>query len=252
MLLDPIFKPKKNYLLKRCGAKSDGGYLVGVNSLKKSNSFFSFGIGLLYSFETDFVKYTKHKVKTLFVDSEYDEKKLFLRFLKSLFANIFFKFNYKNIFICYEEYKNFKKFTSSYNFKKLFIKKNSIIEILSSTNFTKPFFFKIDIEGGEYELLDDLLKIKKSIQGLVIEFHNLHLKKNMTKAINFTKKINLDIVHIHPMNFENLLIKKKYSKNMEITFERNPKFKEGKNKLPHCLDALCDPNAPEIFTYFKN
>lgn len=147
MLLDQIFKPKKNYLLKRCGAKSDGGYLVGVNSLKKV-ILFSFGIGLLYSFETDFVKYTKHKVKTLFVDSEYDEKKLFLRFLKSLFANIFFKFNYKNIFICYQEYKSFKKFTSSYNFKKLFIKKNSIIEILSSTNFTKPFFLKLILKVG--------------------------------------------------------------------------------------------------------
>ena len=60
---------------------------------------------------------------------------------------------------------------------------------------------KIDIEGSEYEILDQIVSIKDKIQGLVIEFHNV--SKNLHTIENFLKKIEdyLNLVHIHANNY---------------------------------------------------
>ena len=44
-------------------------------------------------------------------------------------------------------------------------------------------FFKIDIEGSEYELLDSILLMQDNIVGLAIEFHDLN--KNLDKVRDF-------------------------------------------------------------------
>ena len=58
-MLPKQFKPKHKYNLIRIGRNNDGGYLVEKNSISKSNSLVSFGIGLDWSFEKDFFNYRK-------------------------------------------------------------------------------------------------------------------------------------------------------------------------------------------------
>ena len=43
MYLHKIFKPKKEYELTRLGKKNDGGYLVGIQTVKESQYLISFG-----------------------------------------------------------------------------------------------------------------------------------------------------------------------------------------------------------------
>ena len=68
MYLHKIFKPKKEYELTRLGKKNDGGYLVGIQTVKESQYLISFGIRDDWSFEKDFLK--KNLVKALCFDSE--------------------------------------------------------------------------------------------------------------------------------------------------------------------------------------
>ena len=56
MYLHKIFKPKKEYELTRLGKKNDGGYLVGIQTVKESQYLISFGIRDDWSFEKDFLK----------------------------------------------------------------------------------------------------------------------------------------------------------------------------------------------------
>ena len=65
----------------------------------------------------------------------------------------------------------------------------------------KRIFLKIDIEGSEYDILEDIIFNKSKIQGIVIEFHEV--SKNIDKIINFTNKLNTDLylVHIHANNY---------------------------------------------------
>ena len=62
-------------------------------------------------------------------------------------------------------------------------------------------FFKIDIEGSEYEILDQIISCQEKIQGIVIEFHNV--VKNLSIIKEFLMKINtnLNLVHIHANNY---------------------------------------------------
>ena len=63
MYLHKIFKPKKEYELTRLGKKNDGGYLVGIQTVKESQYLISFGIRDDWSFEKDFLK--KNFVKAI-------------------------------------------------------------------------------------------------------------------------------------------------------------------------------------------
>ena len=65
----------------------------------------------------------------------------------------------------------------------------------------KKVFFKIDIEGWEYRIFDQLVENSKRIIGFVIEFHDVDLhRERISKLIESTKK-DFELVHIHANNF---------------------------------------------------
>ena len=58
------YKFLKPYLckdLKRLGRNQDGGYVVSLNSVINSNYLISFGLGLDWSFELDYLEFNKRK-----------------------------------------------------------------------------------------------------------------------------------------------------------------------------------------------
>jgi hypothetical protein len=65
-------------------------------------------------------------------------------------------------------------------------------------------FLKIDLEGSEYRILDDILMHQDKISGLVIEFHNVDLHKDLIS--NFIKKFSLSLSHMHGQNHQVLTI----------------------------------------------
>ena len=70
---------------------------------------------------------------------------------------------------CFENFENFK---------------NKEINIKNIINHKKNILLKVDIEGGEYEILNDIKFYSKRINCLIIEFHEI--KKNLKK-----KKCNI-------------------------------------------------------------
>ena len=87
-------------------------------------------------------------------------------------------------------------------------------------------FLKIDIEGNEYDILDDIIDIQKNMSGMVIEFHSCNLMSNNIR--NFIEKLDLDLVHIHINNFCSIT-KDNFPTVLELTFsakkynsKRNP------------------------------
>ena len=59
----------------------------------------------------------------------------------------------------------------------------------------KNIFLKIDIEGYEYRILDEIMSNQNRIIGMVIEFHNIDL--HMDRIYNFINNFNLELIHIH-------------------------------------------------------
>ena len=242
MSLPVEFKPKKNFSLVRFGRDNDGGYLIGLNTVQSAKSLISFGILDDCSFENDFK--AKNPVG-IFCFDYIDYKSYWIRRIyNDIGASIYnFNFSFFKTILRYFEFKSFFKDKDNFIYKKNLVK-GSLKEIIESTQIIgKPFFIKIDIEGSEYRLLNELIFYQNFLTGLVIEFHDVDL--NQEKISEFINSFNLELTHIHPNNF-GLKDESGDPKVIEMTFEKNPSIKEGLNKLPNDLDQPCDSKNEEV------
>ena len=218
--------PNSKTKLVRLGKANDGGYCIPEKSLDETNILFSFGLDEDWSFENHFKKRTG--VKIVCFDGSVNNKFWIKRFLKDV---IYFDFK-KNLleqfmsFFTYFKYKLFFKQENVYHIKKHINSSNIITlpeqkkKFINLKNILKdwkynPFFLKIDIEGNEYDILDDILQTQENLIGLAIEFHSCNL---MTKKIkSFIEKLNLDLVHIHVNNY-GPVTKNAFPTVIELTF----------------------------------
>ena len=116
----------------------------------------------------------------------------------------------------------------------------NIPDICKNFEFKENIFLKVDIEGGEYEILKDIISIQSKLTGAVIEFHNCHVMKNHIK--NFIEEFELDLVHIHVNNFGEVT-KSSFPTVIEMTFSKK-KF--------NTLRSIDDFNFPDQSLDFPN
>ena len=221
VVLPNFLNPYKVKNLIRLGSNNDGGYIVNATDVINTKNLISLGISFNYSFEEDFIKLNnKTNVRTYdgSVGFKYYRKKcknrIKLFFLKPniksfmnviyglnllLKFSIIFKFNLSKKIFHTEKFvtsdtSSFKDFEKGHGYEPKFIEfKDIVSENLKST------FLSIDIEGSEYELLDNICSFSQNLTGLNIEFHNV--QDNLEKIESFIKKIELLLIHTHINNF---------------------------------------------------
>ena len=238
MPLPSLLKPKKTYKLERVGRDNDGGYLVGANSIKGAKNLVSFGIHDDWSFEKKFSELNSD-VRVFCYDDQTSVKFLIKKILNNLF---FFLFNLElrklktSIIKLFE----FMQISKKIKFTKQRINYDDLGKI---THNLEKIFLKIDIEGSEYRIFEDLLKIQDKIVGLVIEFHDIDL--HMDKIINFINTTKLKLIHIHPNNYCSL---DRFGNptTVEVSFENNPIVVKDLFTIPHDLDQNCNPKGPNL------
>ena len=244
--------PLKSPSLLRLGVKKDGVYILDKELLKTSNFLVSFGMAEEYSFEEEFLKFNKNNELIIF-----DFSVSHSHYFKELFKNIrrIFKFKrtFKDLGKCYKNYIRFIKFCNKKNvkfFSKKITSKDdskgniSINEIFRNyiEKGKKNITLKIDIEGTEYEIINNILQYEKQIDQMVMEYHDTHLRKieffeNMRKIQNF-----FYVSHLHANNY------RKYNAdgfpiNIEITFLNKKFLKDSlKKSFRYPINELDYPN----------
>ena len=274
VVLPNFLNPYKCKNLIRLGKNNDGGYIVNPIDVNNTKNLISLGISFDYSFEEDFLKINnKTNVRTYdgSVGFKYYRKKCKNRIKNFLlkpsmktFRNvievlnlllkfsIFFKFNLFNKIVHTEKFvtsdpSSFKDFEKGYGYEPKFIEFNNIIsDKLNSV------FLTIDIEGGEYELLEDICRFSKNLVGLNIEFHNV--QDNLVKIKSFINKFDLCLVHTHINNFGPIV--NGIPSVIELSFTRNSgldRFSNNNliNKLPISLDQPNNPDDVDYLVSFK-
>ena len=236
-------KPKFRYQLIRLGGSNDGGYLVSLKSILATSTLISFGIGGDIEFEKDFL----NKKKVIFLG--YDNENYKQYFKRQILLGLPFLLRLKlgKFFEIILKYYRFIKFAKNNELNRLHITYNSLDDILKNKKVLEPFFFKVDIEGSEYRILESLLKIQHSICGLVIEFHDIDL--NIERILSFVQNFNLTLTHIHANNFG----KPDLHKNptvIELTFEKDPIKIDQSVNIPSDLDNPNNPFAKDYVNYF--
>jgi hypothetical protein len=231
----PLFlRPIKGADLVRIGRDNDGGYLVDKRSIISSEFLLGFGIYDDWSFEKDFIKYTN--VPVVAFDASVGQK-FFLKKLRVALSRGSRKSVYwLRIWVDYLRFfkgsnKHIKKFIGK-DEKDHHISINTIAKEIVPSNI-KNLFFKIDIEGSEYQALDDLVAISNRITGLVIEFHEVDLYIDQIKS--FIERFPLNLCHMHCNNYAPLN-ESSIPPSIEATFTKFDVENDYVEELPTPMD----------------
>jgi hypothetical protein len=198
----------------RLGSAGDGGYVVSRQSVMRSDILLSFGLGDNFSFEKGFNRLVP---KTPIWIYDHTVPTLGAKFLLKSFASAVFaiqpshflaKFRffreYKKYFIKNQNNKHERSRVTHRAYKPI---DKSALEILNECNEKTSIFLKIDIEGDEYKILDDLFSARNRICGAVIEFHNAgtHYQEFKRLVQIFSEFMFID--HFHVNNYDGVSTK---------------------------------------------
>jgi len=235
MYLKPIYETD----LVRIGQKKDGGYLIPEKCLSTTKILYSFGLEADWSFEEDFYNQTGSKIYC------YDHTVNWTFFFKLFIRNpktIFKFFEYKKFFDKKNKFHIRKMICPTESYEPS-LGENSLADLNSiiKVNTKNEIFLKIDIEGHEYRILDQIKKYSSSINGLVIEFHDCDLHHKKIK--HFINNFELQLVHIHVNNY-GLINPNNFPGVLELIFSSthfNKKIIQNNKKYPIEMDL---PNNP--------
>ncbi len=242
--------------LFRLGIDKDGGYIIDRKIFEKTNILLSFGMADEYSFEIDFLNKDKKNKVYIF---DYSISHTF--YIKEIFKNLrrIFKFKrrYENLKHILKIYSNFRKFINKN--RVMFFSKKVTNRIKSSEDIKVSEIFKkinlesndeitlkIDIEGDEYNIIDDVLLYQKNIAQIVMEYHDTHQRKDL--FFDNVKKIQefYSVVHIHGNNYRKFN-NDGFPINIEITFCKKKYINETcKKSYSFPISKLDFPNNPEF------
>ena len=231
------FKPSKKFDLMRLGKDNDGGYLVGKKTVLKSKSLVSFGIGDDCSFEKDFLEFND-KVNIYCYDRHPLNKNYFIKEIIKSFVVL----DFKNINHILKVRKDYKKTFKNKGVKKRLIRYKTLSKIINENKLNFDVFLKIDIDGAEYRILNDIIENQKIFTGIVLEFHDVDFHKEKIKT--FIDNLNLTLTHIHANN-SSVFDLENNPTCIELTFEKNPMVTGENPVFPHPLDQ-------KSFSYYKD
>tara|TARA_Y100000817_G_scaffold314557_1_gene313841 strand:+ start:3142 stop:3939 length:798 start_codon:yes stop_codon:yes gene_type:complete len=248
-----FLKPHLCEDLKRLGRNHDGGYVVSFKSIINSNYLISFGLGSDWSFELDYLKFNNNG-KVLIYDHTINFKTFFYPFIKCIKRFLTFRKNIKDVKDRFNELSSYYKLINKKNvnyFKKKIDKtstnkEESLKNILEKNPSIKKFILKVDIEGSEFNIIDEIIYFSNNIDMLIIEFHDLdkYEKKFYEEIIKLTNHFN--IIHIHGNNHCNI---NDYGLPIatELTLlNKNYNLKKIKEKISFPLKKLDCPNNPNL------
>ncbi len=249
--LNEFLKPCGIFNLKRLGNNNDGGYLVETNSLSNADIIISFGINDDWSFEKDFLK--QKDISLISYDASINLKVFLRNFLYSL-IRIDSPINIFNKLKTLIGYITFFRGKRVHNKHMIGYKNNgsvSIKEIFEAHIFTKHknAFLKIDIEGWEYRILDEIIEFSDKICGIIIEFHDIDL--HIDKIKKFIKDLPLNLAHCHANNYGGIDNKDK-PLVIELTFTNTISANDiRKLSFPHEFDMPNNKFAEEYKINFE-
>ncbi len=250
--------------LVRIGRDYDGGYVISESLMKRSSFLLSFGINDDWSFEKDFCRTSNAGCYGFDFSVSKDG------FLKKAIQEIRFfggdilkrrKIDWSrwtlagHNFSLYRDFGAFFNETKNYFFAYgidrsthgVFKKLDDILQ--EHIDQAENIFLKIDIEGYEYAVLDDVLKNKGKFHALAMEIHGIHDDRNGFD--NFFERLLQDyyVYHVHANNYGKMEKKNGFPNVIEISCIRadlvaQPEFYPDLSHLP--LKGIDFPNNSEV------
>jgi len=276
-LLRPYFCKKE-----RLGSKYDGGYVLPKNLASKTDVLVTFGVSTNIDFELDYYR-RNPKSDIIMIDPYIGITNDLTRLTKRVFRitkpvkrdinlrkicdeKLFSSPLYVEIFYRLFHWLRFYLFTLRRNviFLKQGIASCKQKSFLSVKDFWRKFsleerkdiLLKIDIEGAEYEILDQLCIKFGNVQCLLIELHDVNSRLNeVLNLMAQIQKVGLYLVHIHGNNTD-IADEKGVPNTLELSFVKEnylaDKTFDTRGFPDKELDSPCNPCYEDYPLSFLN
>ena len=242
--------------LARIGSRNDGGYVVPLDAVRAADALLSFGLSHDWTFERDFKRQNAQAVihcydhtvslRTAFQYSIGQLLRFALLFRASALPKAFTWIDYLVFFradrIHFKQRVWRDRQNNSATIEDVFSRLPAAIEV----------FVKMDIEGSEYRVLDDLLRHSANIAAMAIEFHDVDILSDRFNSLVGKIMCNFHIVHLHGNNMGGTT-PYGFPIAPEITFLNKRFFKSppSPSRLKYPVHGLDRPNHPRLpeFTF---
>lgn len=249
-----ILRPTEMSSMKRIGSLNDGGYVVPLASILEADGLLSLGISNDWTFEKEFNELNPAASIHAY-DHTISSGVFLLSFLKSIvklflarnsFAKV--KYDLRTFF----SYPNFFDGNVAQHFREAIGSRSdgdfTDLKTAISRLGKEKLFIKSDIEGSEYETIDDILEFQSKIVCLTIEFHDLETRRE--EFINAIRRLQnfLTIVHVHGNNCGSLT-SDGFPNVIELTMVRSEivvQFPPSPSKVTSIFDAPNNPHARDF------
>ena len=231
--------------LQRIGNLADGGYVMTLSAIANIDSLLSLGLGENWSFEKTFSQFNRSASIEM-----YDNTVSFFFFvrksLKGVVKLLLFKESGASVKARFSRLLNYFSFwyrNPRNTHHQVRISRETFHQALSRIPTESVIGLKIDIEGSEWEILEQIITHQSRFGFILIEIHDFHLYVQQLKDFLDQLSERLVLSHLHANNFEGLGMNG-FPRVFEITLLRDPAIRtprEYRKELP--LDGMDTPNA---------
>ncbi|WP_291984371.1 hypothetical protein [Luteitalea sp.] len=243
--------------LIRVGGEADGGYVVPAGLLRNAEVLVSMGLGHNWQFEKD-VKALNRGVRIHVYDHTVSDR-LFARQLLAevagLVAGRTSLATVRRRRLRLNDYRAFFGTEATHFRERIHDRCDShsvdIPTVLARAG-TGRVFVKMDIEGGEYRVLEEVLSYADRILGLAVEFHDVGPLRPVFERVLEASRGRFEIVHVHANNFAPTY-RDGFPEACEVTLARRDLVQGTKRRrtLPLAdLDRPNDPRSPDYRLLF--
>lgn len=240
-VLPAELRPVVSTGLIRLGGGEDGGYLVAADSVACTRTLYGFGVGFDWRFEKDFARLAHSDLAITCFDHTMTWNAWIKRLIQARHQGI--RGIARHLFNIYD-YRRF--------FGKRAIHRKEMIAPGAMGGVTpasllgageRDVFLRIDIEGWEYRILEQLISHANRLTGTVIEFHDCDL--HMDRILDFVRRFPLSLCHIHGNNW-GAVAENGIPISMELTFKA-PSVNDAPftGELPCAIDRPNNPAKPD-------
>jgi len=244
-----FFKHKRPSDLVRIGRTHDGGYTISEKDIIETGHLISLGMADDWSFESGFKLINEVPI---FIYDRSISKRFFLkRMIRSILR-------VEKQFILLKSIKTYLSYISFFQNEVKHIEKNVGLDLAGSITMDNVFketdsnkiFLKIDIEGGEYRLLDSIIENQDRLTGMVMEFHDCDLHLGLIE--NFLSKFSLSLVNIHANNNGAIDNRTGIPHALELSFSSQAVASNEFCSYPNSIDQTNNPFEDEIILNFSD
>ena len=244
-----FFKHKRPSDLVRVGRANDGGYTISEKDIIETSHLISLGMDDDWSFESGFKLI--NEVPIFIIDRSISKRFFLKRMIRSILR-------VEKQFILLKSIKTYLSYISFFQDEVKHIEKNVGLDLAGSITMDNVFketdsnkiFLKIDIEGGEYRILDSIIENQDRLTGMVMEFHDCDL--HLALIENFLSKFSLSLVNIHANNCGPIDDRTGLPVALELSFSSQAVASNEFCSYPNSIDQTNNPFEDEIILNFSD